>query len=169
MTRTTLVVGMITAIFTVGCGDDATGDGGSGGGSSTASSSSSKASSSASGSGSTSTSASTSTSGSGSTSASTSASSSSGGQGAAPHCADAFRCDGVNGYFCYEVSGPDAAFETACAEELFGQYLQGPCGPEYDLTACVFDCAEPSVFSFAIPVDQTECETDGGTFYTPAT
>jgi hypothetical protein len=168
MTKTTLVVGMITAFFMGGCGDDATGDGGSGGGSSSASSGSSKASTSASGSTSTSTSgsASTSASGSGSTSASNSASSSSGGNGA-EHCAQAIRCDAVQGYFCYEVTGPDPAFETACAEELGGNFAQGPCGPEYDTSACIFDCVEPSGWSLAIEIGQMQCEMDGGTYYAP--
>ncbi|NUO52074.1 MAG: hypothetical protein HOV80_24750, partial [Polyangiaceae bacterium] len=85
------------------------------------------------------------------------------GGGGADHCDSAVRCDGVDGYFCYEISGPDAAFEQACAEELFGIYGEGPCGPEYDTSACLFDCEEqPSVFSVAISIDEGQCEGEGG-------
>lgn len=91
----------------------------------------------------------------------------SGGQGgghATPHCADAVRCDGIQGYFCYEVTGPAPAFEAECTNELGGQFAQGPCGPEYKDGGCLFDCVEPSRYSIAIGIDQAQCETEGGIY-----
>ncbi len=92
------------------------------------------------------------------------ASSTTGSGGAPGHCADAVHCGSVQGYFCHEISGPDAAFEQACADELFGQFAPGPCGPRYGEGACVFDCVEPSVYASVMAIDPTECEMSGGTY-----
>lgn len=88
-----------------------------------------------------------------------------GGDAGADHCANAVRCDGVDGYYCHEVSGPDAAFEEACANVLFGNYADGPCGPEANYGACLFDCIEPSIYAYPGPgINQAQCERGGGTF-----
>jgi hypothetical protein len=163
MTKVLAVGKLATFLLLIGCGDGSSGEGGGGSGGSeeTTTTGSTKAATGPATSSSTSSTSSSSTTG-GTTVATTAATTGAG--GGAEHCADAVRCDGVRGYFCYEVSGPDAAFEQACAEELFGTYAEGPCGPEYDTSACLFDCEEPSVFSIAITIDQAECEGEGGTW-----
>ena len=100
----------------------------------------------------------------GTTAATTTAATTGAGGGGASHCPDAIHCGGVQGYFCYEVTGPDAAFDDLCENELFGQLGDGPCPETYSDAACLHDCAEPSVFVFARGIDQNECEMNGGTY-----
>jgi hypothetical protein len=160
MTKT-LGFGGAALALVIGCGDGSSGEGGGGAGGSSEETTSSVTTKATTGAGTTS---STTSSVSASSISSTTAVTTGAGGGGAEHCTNAVRCDGVQGYFCYEVSGPNAAFEQACADELFGTFEQGPCGPEYDTSACLFDCEEPSIFSVAITIDQAECEGDGGTW-----
>lgn len=165
--RTIWLVGLTgAAALALACGDETSGEGTGGAGGQPTTIGTTKATSAQGGPGSTTTATATTTvtSTTGATTATTG--STTGAGGGAEHCADAISCSGVNGYFCYEKSGPDPAFEDECANELFGTYAAAPCDEMiYGDGACVFDCVEPSVYSFAIGVDQAACEMEGGTYY----
>lgn len=157
--KTSWIVVVGAGLFVAACGDSASdgdaGGGGGGGGAATGTTTNT---------GATTTTGATSGVTTGATTGATTSATTGAGGGGANHCPDAIHCGGVQGYFCHEVTGPDPAFEALCQDELFGQLGDGPCPETYGDAACLHDCEEPSVFVFALGIDQAECEMGGGTY-----